>query len=260
MIVYPAVELLGGRCANLRAVSGAEPLIFNADPVATARDMVDRGAAWLHVSDLDAMADQGDNAALIREILRVAHGKVQVMGGVRSMAAVEAWAEAGAARIVIRAGALIEPEFVRAACRAYPDQIGLAIDVKDGFVFDPRGETATAYDPIEFASSFENIALSALILTDLDSDPEHGREGALGFTSELARSVGTPVISRGLVGALDDVARLKYTYNIAGVVIGRALMQGAFTIEEALEAATPPTETTPPFIVSPLDVPPDQRP
>ena len=134
MIIYPDIELQNGRCVNLLRGQMDEPVVYEANPLDTAIDFGHEGAEWLHVVDLDAVFGQGDNADLIVQIIRKSGTCVQVAGAIRSIENVRDWIEAGAGRVVIATAAVKDPAFVRAAAFAYPDQVVVSVDARQGKV------------------------------------------------------------------------------------------------------------------------------
>lgn len=247
MILYPALELQRGRCVSLEGGRLDQPAVWHVDPVATARRWAAAGAQWMHVTDLDAVAGQADNAELIRNLIRSAGIPVQVAGGCRTEASVASWLDAGAGRVVLSTLATRDPETVRALTRRYPDQIVLGVDVLGGRVMSDGWRTPSAYAPEDIIRAFNDCALAGIIVTDIDSDiSDH--DARLGLIAGLAAMARAPVIASGVVQVLDDVARLKYVPNIAGALLGRALFRKAFALEEALAVAQPAPEQVAGFI------------
>jgi phosphoribosylformimino-5-aminoimidazole carboxamide ribotide isomerase len=247
MIIYPDLELRKGRLVNLVRNRIDSPLIYDLDPVQTARELVAQGAEWLHVVDLDAVFNDGDNTAIISKIIRTCGCQVQVGGAIRSMEKVHSWMEAGATRVVIATAAVKYPHLVKSAATAYPGSIVVSVDARGGRVVVEGWTEATSFTPIEFARQFENIDLAAIIYTDIDRD-EDRPESTMAHTTELASKVRTPVIASGVVKTLDDISTLSYLPNIAGVITSRALFGGAFTFREANAIATAQHGPTAPFI------------
>ncbi|MEM9097351.1 MAG: 1-(5-phosphoribosyl)-5-[(5-phosphoribosylamino)methylideneamino] imidazole-4-carboxamide isomerase [Pseudomonadota bacterium] len=241
MLIYPTIELQNGRCVSLIRGQMKQPEIWHIDPVEKARSFAEAGATWIHVTDLDAVADTGSNAELIQEIIVKAGIPVQVAGGVRSMEHVTKWIEAGAGRVVIGTAAVRQPNLAKTAAKLYPDQIVIAVDFQDEKVVIEGRTEASAFSPVDFIRQFAGAPLAAILLTDIDRDlDEPGSSIAL--TSAIARETETPVISSGLVKSLDDVSALKYVYNIAGVIIGRSLMAQDVDLSEAILTARPEPE------------------
>jgi phosphoribosylformimino-5-aminoimidazole carboxamide ribotide isomerase len=236
MIIYPDLELRKGRLVNLLRNRIESPVIYELDPVQVAHDLVAQGAKWLHVVDLDAVFNDGDNGDVIREIIRTAGCSVQVGGAIRAMEKVHAWMEAGAARVVIATAAVKYPHFVKAAATSYPDAVVVSVDARGGKVVIEGWREATTFTPLEFVRQFENIGLASIVYTDIDRDEDHP-ESSLAHITDLASKVRIPVIASGVVKTLDDVSTLSYLPNIAGAITSRALFGGKFTLPEALAIA-----------------------
>ena len=131
MIIYPDLELRKGRLVNLVRNRIDSPLIYDLDPVQTARDLVAQGAEWLHVVDLDAVFNDGENTAIINEIIRTSGCPTQVGGAIRSIEKVHSWMEAGAGRVVIATAAVKYPHLVKSAATAYPGSVVVSVDARD---------------------------------------------------------------------------------------------------------------------------------
>jgi phosphoribosylformimino-5-aminoimidazole carboxamide ribotide isomerase len=247
MIIYPDLELRKGRLVNLVGNRIDSPLIYDVDPVQVAHDLVAQGAEWLHVIDLDAVFNAGENTAIIKEIIQTCGCSVQVGGGIRSMEKVHSWMDAGASRVVIATAAVKYPHLVKSAATACPGSVVVSIDARGGRVVVEGWTEATAFTPIEFARQFENIGLAAIIYTDIDRD-EDRPEGTMAHTTELASKVHIPVIASGVVKTLDDISTLFYLPNISGVITSRALFGGTFTFREANAIATAQQEPTAPIL------------
>src|SRR5205814_387409 len=145
---------------------------YDLDPVQAARDLVEQGAEWLHVVDLDAVFNAGENTAIITEIIQRCGCSVQVGGAIRSMEKVHRWMEAGASRVVIATAAVKYPHLVKSAAAAYPGSVVVSIDARGGHVVVEGWTEATSFTPIEFARQFETIDLAAIIYTDIDRDED----------------------------------------------------------------------------------------
>ncbi len=247
MIIYPYITLRGGRCVNLTHGRIDEPVEYDADPVETAVEFAHAGAEWLHVVDLDAVAGDGSNAKIIRDIIRHANAPVQVAGGIRSAEQVREWSDAGAGRMVFGTAAVRWPQMVKELSYAYPDQIVVSVDVWRGKVMIDGWRESTIFEAVEFVQQYAGWPLSQIIFTDIDRDLDLP-ESSLALITKLASETSTPVIASGLARSLDDISALKYLYNISGAIVGRPLFEGTFTLEEALELATPSPEPIATFV------------
>ena len=247
MRLYPAIELQNGRCVSLHRGRIEEPHVWHVDPVARARDYAAAGAEWLHVTDLDAVGGEGDNAELIEEIIRAVGIPVQVGGGIRSVERIDHWMDRGAGRVVVGTLAVTRPDLVKQAAKYHPDAVVLAVDVWQGTVTSHGWREASAFVPADFIAQFEGEPLAAIMVTDITADID-GVEEPLALVTELAGVARTPVIASGLVHSLDDIARLKYVPGVWGAVVGRPLLARDFTLEEALAMAAEPRGETAEFI------------
>jgi len=236
VIVYPAIDLKDGRCVRLVRGEMKSATVFNDDPAAQARAFAGAGAAWIHVVDLDgAFAGKPKNAAAVEAIVKAAPVKVQLGGGIRDEATLEAWLGKGVARVVLGTAAVKTPNLVRAACRRWPDQVALGIDARGGTVAVEGWAETASVAALDLARRFEDAGAAAIIYTDIE------RDGALQgvnveATAALARALKTPVIASGGVASLDDLAALRAHEKdgVAGAILGRALYDGRVDLKSAL--------------------------
>lgn len=240
MILYPAIDLKDGRCVRLLRGDMEAATVFNDDPADQARRFAAAGFEWLHVVDLNgAVEGRSANAEAVRAILAAVDIPVQLGGGVRSFEAVAGWLEAGVRRVILGTAAVRDPALVRRAAAAFPGQVVVGIDARDGMASVDGWTTSSDVGSIELARRFEDVGVAALIVTDI------ARDGALGgvnveATGAIADAVSTPVIASGGVAGASDIAALKRRPGrpIAGAVLGRALYEGALTPADALAAAS----------------------
>ena len=239
MILYPAIDLKDGQCVRVVHGDFATATVFNDNPAEQAKTWVAAGFEWLHVVDLNGSAEgRAVNGAAVEAILNAVSVPVQLGGGVRSLANVEAWIEAGVSRVILGTAAVRDPELVKTAAREWPEQVAVSVDVRKGQVAVQGWLEDSGLDALTVARRFEDAGVSALIVTDID------RDGALmGFNVEafgaMADAVDIPVIAAGGLANVDDIVRLRARKGtpIAGAVLGRALYAGAIGANEALAAA-----------------------
>jgi phosphoribosylformimino-5-aminoimidazole carboxamide ribotide isomerase len=236
MIVLPAIDLLGGKAVRLHQGRYDQVTVFDEDPPARARGWSGK-AARLHVVDLEgARAGRAVQEEVVRAIARAFAGPLQVGGGVRTRAAFEGYLALGADRVVLGTAAVKDPELVRALARDYPGKVVLAVDAKDGMVATDGWEKTSSVSAIDLAKSFSGVALGALLYTDVARDGTRSGPN-VEATARLARESGFAVIASGGIGALGDLKALAAHPGISEAIVGRALYDGAFTLEEAILAA-----------------------
>jgi phosphoribosylformimino-5-aminoimidazole carboxamide ribotide isomerase len=239
LILYPAIDLKNGECVRVLHGDLNTATVFNTSPVDQARRFAEAGFHWIHVIDLNgAVEGRAVNADAVEALLQATSIPVQLGGGIRTLADIERWIEAGVSRVILGTVAVTEPDIVRQAAKAWPEQIAVSVDVRKGKVA-VRGWTADSdLDAITVARQVEDAGVGALIVTDID------RDGAmLGFNVEafgaVADAISIPLIAAGGLASVDDIVRLKARQGrpIAGAVLGRALYDGAINPAEALKAA-----------------------
>jgi len=239
MIVYPAIDLRGGRCVRLTQGDFARETVYGDDPVGVARRWEALGARWLHVVDLDgARAGRPAQAPLVAAICAAVRIPVQVGGGMRDAGAVETALEAGAARVVLGTVAVREPARGAALCRAFPGRVAIGIDARDGVAQVAGWLEGGRVDAPALARTAAGWGTAAIVYTDIGRDgTEQGPD--LDGTRAVALAAGIPVVASGGVGSLEHVrgvATLADT-GVAGVIIGRALYSGALDLRDALREA-----------------------
>ena len=239
LIVFPAIDLKAGQVVRLAEGDMDRATVYGDDPAHQATLFAAAGAGHLHVVDLDgAFAGESVNGEAVRAIVAAFPGHVQLGGGIRTPANVEAWFDAGVARVVIGTAALEDPEFVRDMARAYPGGIVVAVDAKDGMVATKGWADVSTTSAVDLARRFEDAGVAALLFTDV------GRDGLLKgcnveATVDLARAVDIPVIASGGVAGIADIHLLAVHAQdgIEGVITGRALYDGRLDLAAAISVA-----------------------
>ncbi|RVQ68719.1 1-(5-phosphoribosyl)-5-[(5-phosphoribosylamino)methylideneamino]imidazole-4-carboxamide isomerase [Croceicoccus ponticola] len=239
MIVFPAIDLKGGQVVRLAEGDMDRATVYGDDPAAQAKLFAKAGAMHLHVVDLDgSFAGEARNREAVEAIVDSFEGYVQLGGGIRTREAVDAWFDAGVARIVMGTAALKDPDFVKDMAREYPGGIVVAVDAKDGMVATAGWADVSDVAVVDLARRFEDAGVASLLFTDI------GRDGMLKgcnieATVDLARAVDIPVIASGGVKGLDDIRILSMYANdgIEGVITGRAIYDGRLDLATALKMA-----------------------
>ncbi|WP_240606376.1 1-(5-phosphoribosyl)-5-[(5-phosphoribosylamino)methylideneamino]imidazole-4-carboxamide isomerase [Phenylobacterium kunshanense] len=239
MILYPAIDLKDGQCVRVLHGDLSTATVFNNDPGAQAKSFAAAGFHWVHVVDLNgAVQGKAINASAVEAILSSVSIPVQLGGGIRTLADIERWIEAGVSRVILGTVAVKQPEIVIEAARKYPEQIAVSVDVRKGKVAVDGWTADSDLDAITVAKRFEDVGVAALIVTDIDRDGT-----VMGFNVEafgaMADAVSIPVIAAGGLASVDDIAKLKARKGVpvAGAVLGRALYNGAIDPAQALEIA-----------------------
>ncbi|MER2536680.1 MAG: 1-(5-phosphoribosyl)-5-[(5-phosphoribosylamino)methylideneamino]imidazole-4-carboxamide isomerase [Rhizobiaceae bacterium] len=237
MILFPAIDLKGGQCVRLKLGDMAQATVYNADPAAQAKAFEDQGFEWLHVVDLDgAFAGESRNGSAVEAILKATKNPVQLGGGIRTLAHVEAWLDKGLARVILGTVAVRDPGLVKEACKRFPGRIAVGIDARGGKVAVEGWAEASSLGAVELAQKFEGAGVAAIIYTDID------RDGVLAginweATIALAGAVSIPVIASGGLASLADIRRMREpdARKLEGAISGRALYDGRIDPAEALE-------------------------
>jgi len=237
LTLFPAIDLKDGACVRLRRGAMDQATVYADDPAAQARVWEQAGFSWLHVVDLNgAFAGRPVNGAAVRAILAAVHLPVQLGGGIRDLAGIEAWLEAGVRRVILGSAAAKNPALVHAACRAFPGRIVVGIDARDGFVATEGWAETSTVPATDLALRLQDAGAAALIYTDIARD---GMLSGLNLdqTVALARLVATPVIASGGVAGLADLEALRDAApgtGLTGVIVGRALYDGRLDPQAAL--------------------------
>ena len=239
MILYPAIDLKAGQCVRVLHGDLDTATVFNSSPADQARQFADAGFQWIHVVDLNgAVEGKAVNADAVEAILGAVSIPVQLGGGIRTLADIERWIEAGVSRVILGTVAVTQPEIVKEAARRWPEQIAVSVDVRKGKVAVQGWTEDSDLDAVTVAKRFEDAGVGALIITDIDRDGT-----VMGFDVDafgaIADAVAIPVIAAGGLASVDDIVKLKARSGVPihGAVLGRALYNGAIVPAEALKVA-----------------------
>ena len=242
MLILPAIDIRGGRCVRLIQGDYARETVFADDPAAMAERWLAEGARAIHIVDLDGARDGTvTNRVAVQGILKAAAGSgaiTELGGGIRDLAGIEGWLEAGLTRVIIGTAAVREPQLVSDAAARWPGRVWVGIDARGGKVAVQGWLETTGVDAIELARDMESRGAAGIVFTDIDRDGT-GKGVSVESTARLAEALGIPVVASGGVHSLDDVARLREVAasGIEGVIVGRALYDGAVTLPALLAAA-----------------------
>ncbi len=237
MLLIPAIDLKDGQCVRLKQGVMTDATVFSDDPVKVAVHWRDQGARRLHLVDLNgAFAGKPKNLAVIRDILGAVGNDmpVQLGGGIRDLDTIEKYFDLGLKYVIIGTAAVKNPGFLHDACDAFPGQVIVGLDAKDGMVAIDGWAKVTNHDVIDLAKRFEDYGVNSVIYTDI------GRDGMMNgvnieATVKLAQALSVPVIASGGLTNLDDVRNLCAVEGegIEGAITGRAIYEGSIDFAAA---------------------------
>ena len=236
MKIIPAIDIQNGNCVRLKQGDFTKETIFHSSPIDMAQKWVDEGAERLHIVDLDgARLGSPINMAVISKICdKFPSIPVQIGGGIRDLETAEKYLSAGASFIIVGTKAVEDPNFIKILCSKFPKKVIVGIDAKNGEVATEGWLSISDKNAIDFAKIFENLGVAEIVYTDIEKD---GMMKGLNIeaTLDLARNVRIPIIASGGVSCIEDIYKIgAYTKSgISGIIIGRALYEKKFNIEEA---------------------------
>ena len=239
MIIYPAIDIRGGRCVRLTEGRFDAETVFADDPAEMALKWAGLGAEFLHLVDLDgALAGEGKNVPVIERILQSVNIPVQLGGGIRNLETIEKLLALGVTRLILGSAAVKNPQLVEEACKKYPGHIAVGIDAKNGEVAIEGWGKGSGVAATELAKKMAAYGVETIIYTDIS------RDGMLSgvnveATAALARACGVPIIASGGVASIEDIRRVKAVEadGVQGCIIGKAIYTGAVDLKEALALA-----------------------
>lgn len=233
MELYPAIDLRGGRVVRLEQGDFERERDYGTDPLEVARRFTADGATWLHIVDLDAAKGDGNNRNVVRGIAKKLGNRIRIQtgGGVRSVEDAQQLADAGVSRVVMGSAAVREPQLVDAVAHIVDVAVGL--DHRNGEVATDgwlQGSTLTLTDAV-----IRYPAASAFVITDISRDGMLAGPDVDGLRT-IATLTTTPVIASGGVAELGDLRELRDVRGLAGVIVGKAIYEGRFSVRDAVRA------------------------
>jgi len=237
VLIIPAIDLKDGKCVRLEQGLMDRDTVFSDNPGEQARKWEAQGAELLHIVDLDgAFAGEPKNRGAIEAILKSIEIPTQLGGGIRDIGTIEAYLELGIGRVIIGTAAQRNPEFVKEACKLFPDRVVVGIDAKNGMVAVQGWGEVTDVTAVELAEKFEGFGVSAIVYTDIS------RDGMLQgpnieATKALAEAISIPVIASGGLSSIKDIEKLLVieSSGVTGVITGKAIYTGAINLAEAIK-------------------------
>ncbi len=236
MILFPAIDLKDGNCVRLFQGDMDQATVYSQDPPSQAKAFAEAGFEWLHLVDLNgAIEGRPVNAAAVEAIVASVPIPIQLGGGIRDLATIGLWLDAGVRRVILGTVALEDPPLVKAACRRWPGRIVVGIDAREGLVAVEGWARTSTVKVLDLALQFEDSGVAAIIYTDISRDGAM-RGVNIDATTDLAWALTTPVIASGGVSSLNDLEELKRVEDsgIEGVIMGRALYDGRIDPRAAL--------------------------
>jgi len=228
VILFPAIDLKNGEAVRLQQGDMARATVFSRDPAAQARAFAVQGFTYLHLVDLDgAFAGKPVNAAAVERIIAAVKIPVQLGGGIRDRATIDAWLDKGIARVIVGTAAVRDPALVKAAARAHPGRVAVGLDARDGKIAVEGWSKPSTLSALDVARRFEDAGVAAIVYTDVNRDGM--LEGLnLDATIALAGQISLPVIASGGLASLADVQALlePRAQKLEGAIAGRALYDG----------------------------------
>jgi phosphoribosylformimino-5-aminoimidazole carboxamide ribotide isomerase len=240
MIIFPAIDMRQGKCVRLLQGRADQETVYFEDPVAVAHRWETEGAAWLHLVDLDGAMSQGSgNRAIAKRIFAALRIPVQFGGGVRSMHDVEEILGAGAARVVVGTAAVQHPEFLAEALQRFGERIVVGIDARDGRVATHGWNQVGSLEAVAFAEALARSGVQRVVYTDISKDGMLVGPN-LEATKRLSADSQLKIIASGGVASLDDLRALRdlEIIGVEGAIVGKALYEQRFTLQEAIEAGS----------------------
>jgi phosphoribosylformimino-5-aminoimidazole carboxamide ribotide isomerase len=239
--LYPSIDIRDGRCVRLAQGDFGRETVYGADPVERALAFEGAGARWLHVVDLDAArTGTATNRAVVAEIAAAVSTPVQAGGGVRSEADAEELFAAGVARVVVGTAAVAQPGFLARLAQRWPGRVAAGVDHFQGDVRVKGWEERAGHSAADVVGELAAAGAAAVVVTEISRDGLMVGADVAGYRSLLAATE-TPLIASGGVGSLDDLRRLALLRagerRLAGVIVGRAIYEGRFTVPDAIAAA-----------------------
>ena len=233
MLIIPAVDIKNGKCVRLFQGRFDSETVFSDDPAAMAKRWENEGAEVIHVIDLDGAVEKSPkNLNSIERIIESVEAYIQVGGGIRTAKTAKMYLDLGVKRVIIGTEAIKNPKFVKDACKAFPDQIVVGIDARDGLVAIEGWTETTRIKAVDLARRFEDCGVAAINFTDIHRD---GMETGpnIEATRRIAEAVSIPVVASGGVSTIEDIKKLMplEAVGVVGVITGRALYSGSLSLK-----------------------------
>ena len=234
MIIFPAIDIKGGKCVRLFQGDFNKVTEYEASPLNQAKKLEELGFDFLHIVDLDQAADpltKKSNFNIVKDIIKNTNLKVQLGGGLRTLKNIEEAINSGVSNVVVGTSAINDVSFLQNACDKFSNQISVSIDSKNGLIATQGWKKITQKNVADYMNEIKNIKVKSIIFTDINRDGT--KKGVnLKETLNLAQLTKFPVIASGGISKIDDVVEIKNTKKIRGVIIGKAIYDGSINLKE----------------------------
>ena len=234
MIIFPAIDIKGGKCVRLFQGDFNKVTEYEASPLNQAKKLEELGFDFLHVVDLDQAADpltKKSNFNIVKDIIKNTNLKVQLGGGLRTLKNIEEAINSGVSNVVVGTSAINDVSFLENACNKFSNQISVSIDSKNGLIATQGWKKITQKNVADYMNEIKNIKVKSIIFTDINRDGT--KKGVnLKETLNLAQLTKFPIIASGGISKIDDVVEIKNTKKIRGVIIGKAIYDGSINLKE----------------------------
>ena len=234
MIIFPAIDIKGGKCVRLFQGDFNKVTEYEASPLNQAKKLEELGFDFLHVVDLDQAADpltKKSNFNIVKDIIKNTNLKVQLGGGLRTLKNIEEAINSGVSNVVVGTSAINDVSFLQNACNKFSNQISVSIDSKNGLIATQGWKKITQKNVADYMNEIKNIKVKSIIFTDINRDGT--KKGVnLKETLNLAQLTKFPIIASGGISKIDDVVEIKNTKKIRGVIIGKAIYDGSINLKE----------------------------
>ena len=234
MIIFPAIDIKGGKCVRLFQGDFNKVTEYEASPLNQAKKLEELGFDFLHIVDLDQAADpltKKSNFNIVKDIIKNTNLKVQLGGGLRTLKNIEEAINSGVSSVVVGTPAINDVSFLQNACNKFSNQISVSIDSKNGLIATQGWKKITQKNVADYMNEIKNIKVKSIIFTDINRDGT--KKGVnLKETLNLAELTKFPVIASGGISKIDDVVEIKNTKKIRGVIIGKAIYDGSINLKE----------------------------
>ena len=234
MIIFPAIDIKGGKCVRLFQGDFNKVTEYEASPLNQAKKLEELGFDFLHIVDLDQAADpltKKSNFNIVKDIIKNTNLKVQLGGGLRTLKNIEEAINSGVSSVVVGTSAINDVSFLQNACNKFSNQISVSIDSKNGLIATQGWKKITHKNVADYMNEIKNIKVKSIIFTDINRDGT--KKGVnLKETLNLAQLTKFPIIASGGISKIDDVVEIKNTKKIRGVIIGKAIYDGSINLKE----------------------------